>query len=279
GSLSRLWMAVPGKRTSLADPWLAVGRFLTIFWIAVMCFGVPILLAFWKGGTKDPQRQRTRFVWIWITPGLLFFTFVFLNYVNSGYLLVLCPPVFAWLAARGWAFLGSAKQGLWRRAAAGVAMAANCGFFFFAPVYCSQRGVREFERDLRGLLEDFRGVDPKNTLIVGFDSHFLGYRHAGYYFPGFATIQYPEVSYPDGKRVFVMHDRDTQVLRQFSTQPFERFLFFPLPNGADYSAYVDKIRGQLPGDALRSVTVGRRTVLAGPSWAIPLLFQTTAATS
>jgi hypothetical protein len=30
-------------------------------------------------------------------PGLLFFTFIYLNFVNSGYLLVLTPPLFAWV--------------------------------------------------------------------------------------------------------------------------------------------------------------------------------------
>ena len=99
GSLAHLWLTVPGKRTSLSDPWLAVGRFLTIIWIFVLCFGTASLFSF----VREPRPRaagadRTRFNWIWIAPGLLFFTFVFLNYVNSGYLLVLCPPVFGMCA-------------------------------------------------------------------------------------------------------------------------------------------------------------------------------------
>ena len=34
---------------------------------------------------------------MWIAPGLLFFTLIYLKFVNSGYLLVLVPPVCAWI--------------------------------------------------------------------------------------------------------------------------------------------------------------------------------------
>src|SRR5205085_7276101 len=195
-------------------PWLAVGRFLTIIWIFVLCFGTASLFSF----VREPRPRaagadRTRFNWIWIAPGLLFFTFVFLNYVNSGYLLVLCPPVFAFLADRAYEFIHEPGHRRLRWTAVAAGLAANCAFFAWAPLYCTHRGVREFERDMSSISQAFRNrVNPQNTLIIGFDSHFLGYRHAGYYLPAFVTAQYPEVAYPDGKRIFVMRDRDTQVL-------------------------------------------------------------------
>jgi hypothetical protein len=280
-SLAHLWSMVPGKRTSLADPWLAVGRFLTIAWIFVLCFGSSASFVFRRDAQHTPATaDRTRFVWTWIAPGLLFFTFVFLNYVNSGYLLVLCPPVFAFLAVRVHQFIECPRHRLLRWTAAAAGLAANCAFFVYAPVYCSHRGVREFERDMAVISRDFReNVNPQTTLIIGFDSHFLGYRHAGYYLPAFVTAQYPEVAYPDGKRVFVMHGRYTQLLRRLPVSRFERFVFFPLPRGSEYSAYLDKIRGLLPEGTLSSMTIGQEQVLTGPARVIPVLFPSTASTS
>lgn len=280
-SLAHLWSMVPGKRTSLADPWLAVGRFLTIAWIFVLCFGSSTAFVFRQDDQHTPATaDRTRFVWTWIAPGLLFFTFVFLNYVNSGYLLVLCPPVFAFLAVRVHQFIKCPRHRVVRWTAAAAGLAANCAFFVYAPVYCSHRGVREFERDIAVISRDFQNsVNPQTTLIIGFDSHFLGYRHAGYYLPAFVTVQYPEVGYPDGERVFVMRGRDTQLLRRLDVGRFERFVFFPLPDGIEYAAYLDKIRARLPEGALSTITVSQRTAYTGPTSLIPLLFPATAGSS
>jgi hypothetical protein len=137
--------------------------------------------------------------------------------------------------------------------------------------------VREFETNLTAIAQDFGGnLDPGKTLIVGFDSHFLGYRHAGYYLPHFVTVQYPELAYPGGKRVFVMHERNTEVVGRLPTEHFERFVFFPLPQGNEYRAYLDGVRSKLPRGALTSVGIGRREVLTGPISLLPLLFPETA---
>jgi hypothetical protein len=113
-------------------------------------------------------------------------------------------------------------------------------------------------------------------LIIGFDSHFLGYRHAGFYLPSFATVQYPEVSYSDGPRVFLMRDGETEVVRSFDIDRFEHFVFFPLPEDSGYSTYVNRVLAGLPAGVVNPIMVGNRKVLAGPAWAIPLMFRSTA---
>jgi hypothetical protein len=278
GALGHLWSTVPGRRTVFASPWLAVARIVTICWIFVLCFGSASALVF-RPSPDGPFRpaDRARFLGFWIVPGLLFFAFIFLSYTNSGYLLVLSPPVFAILAARLYGFATSRRNRWWPRMAIAAGIAANCALFGFAPLYCSYPSVRDFERTLTAITQDFRAhLNPKTTLIVGFDSHFLGYRHAGYYLPEFATVQYPEVGYSDGKRVFMMHGRDTQVVRTFSGDGFERFVFFPLPEGGEYAAYVNEVRAKLPKDSIATMTVGRWKVLTGQAWVLPLLFPSTA---
>jgi hypothetical protein len=81
------------------------------------------------------------------------------------------------------------------------------------------------------------------TLIIGFDSHFLGYRHAGYSLPDYATVEYPEERLNEGVRVFAMHCRNTQLLAALPTGSYTRFVLLPLPYGSDsYRDYVKKVR-------------------------------------
>lgn len=275
-ALTHLWAMVPGHRTTLASPWLAVGRILTMAWIFVLCFGSASFFAFRpKARTASGQLRRATFVWAWIAPGIFFFALVFLNFVNSGYLLVLCPPAFAFVAARLYTFVSSPGRSLLRWAAVTAGIAINCAVFLFAPLYCSYKSVREFEANLTAILQDFRNLDPKTTLIVGFDSHFLGYRHAGYYLPHFVTVQYPEVAYPGGNRVFAMHERNTEVVRRLPVERFDRFVCFPLPEGDEYTTYLNTLRSKLPRGALDSTIIGRRNMLTGPVSLLPVLFPAT----
>jgi hypothetical protein len=276
-ALMHLWSTVPGRRTTLSSPWLAVARILTMAWIFVLCFGSASILAIWPQAKTAPKpARRAWFVWAWIAPGMLFFWLVFLNFVNSGYLLVLCPPAFAFVAARLYTFVSSLDHRLLRRATVTAGAAVNCAVFLFAPLYCSYKSVREFETSLAAIVQDFAGnLDPEKTLIIGFDSHFLGYRHAGYYLPHFVTAQYPEVGYPDGKRVFVMHERSTEVVPRLPVGNCEQFVFFPLPAGDDYTAYLDTVQSKLPRGALSTIIIGRRKSLTGPVSLLPILFPQT----
>ena len=74
-----------------------------------------------------------------------------------------------------------------------------------------------------------------------------------------------------------MHDRDTRVLSRFPSGKFDQFVFFPLPEGQQYVAYLDEVKAKLPAGMLHSFVVGDRQVLVGPVSAIPILFPKTAA--
>jgi hypothetical protein len=276
-ALAQLWRTVPGRRTTLSSPWLVVARILAMAWIFVMCFGTASIFAVWPRAKAEPrQTDRAVFVWAWVAPGTLFFALVFFNFVNSGYLLVMFPPGFAFLADRLSTFISSGGRRPLRWAAVTAGIAVNVLFFFYAPVYCSYRSVRELDKSLTALTQDFEtNLNPETTLIVGFDSHFLGYRHAGYYLPRFVTVQYPEVAYPDGKRVFAMHDRNTQVVRHLPAGSLERFVFFPLPDHREYAVYLDRVLAKLPPGSLKTAMVGHQKVLVGPISLLPVLFPET----
>jgi 4-amino-4-deoxy-L-arabinose transferase-like glycosyltransferase len=176
-SLLSLWRLVPSKQTVFNSPvWNSIARFCSMAGIYVLCFGCAALLpARVLRRSHAADRRKKVFTWIWTAPGLVFFTFVYLKFVNSGYLLVLSPPVCAWLglwASRWYADL-RLGQAL-KRALIGSCAAANVAMFLGAPVYCSYREVRKFEAELENVLRVLPQIaSSRETMIVGFDSHFL----------------------------------------------------------------------------------------------------------
>ena len=152
--------------------------------------------------------------------------------------------------------------------------AVNTAIFIAAPVYCSYGEVRRFEAALGQIIRAVPQVAPSaDTLIVGFDSHFLGYRHAGYYLPGYLTIQFPEVQLTSGKRIFAMEHRNTRLERGLDTTSIHRFILFPLPLGdSEYSQYMARVYKRFPAGALHMVTQGGREYATGSVANLRFLF-------
>jgi len=239
-SLASLWITVPGKASVFNSTILnSFARAITIIGIYFLCFGCAALLPV-KGLDRD-DREKRRFTLIWVTPALLFFTFVFLKFVNAGYLLILMPPVCAWLGLR-------ASLLCWQPVALAGCAALNTAIFLFAPVYCSYSEVRAFEHELASVIADIPRIAPSgSTMIVGLDSHFLGYRHAGYYLPQYRIVQFPEVRLAAGETVFAMARRDTTLEQRVDEKPFQNFVLFPLPsNDSEYGAFMAQVRRRLP---------------------------------
>lgn len=277
-ALFSLWNAVPGKSTVANSSFAnSVARIVSVAAAGMLCFGSAVPLALQKA--EAGERSRKVFTWAWIGPGLLFFCFVFLKFVNAGYLLVISPPLFVWLGQRGSEWYESAR--LRRAAKFGIvvlAAAINTTVFLFAPVYCSYASVRGFEAELKSVLNALpAAASPADTMIVGFDSHFLGYRHAGYYLPGWLTVQYPEVRLAAGPRVFAMEHGDTELLSRLPPSNISKFIFLPLPSGdTEYRAYASKIYGLFRPGRLHTVHAGGREFIAGDTSDLRVLFPSSA---
>jgi hypothetical protein len=273
---------VPAKQTVFnSSVVISIARLFSIAGIYLLCFGCAGLLTL-RPGRLGPgfDRRKKMFIWIWIGPGLMFFTLIFLKFVNSGYLLVISPPVFIWLGLRAsrW-YDGLHLQRATRIALVAGLAAVNSLVFLYAPFYCSYTAVRRFEAELTGVLAAVpRIASPADTLIVGFDSHFLGYRHAGYYLPAFTVAQYPEVHLVQGIRAFTMERGDTRLLARFPVAHFRYFVFFPLPpDDIEYRDYLIRVRAKFPAGALRTVVADGREFSIGAIADLPLLFPVTAA--
>ena len=273
-SLWSLWRLVPARQTVFTSSvFTSLARVCLIVAICALSFGPAIVLPLCA--SKSANERVKIFTWIWLAPGLLLFTFVYLKFVNSGYLLVLLPPACAWLGfwAANW-YNTSSLSAVMKVVLLIAAVALNCAIFLRAPLYFSYREVQRSEQELAATVKDVRQIaNPEETIIVGFDSHFLGYRHAGYYLPEYLTIQFPEVPLASSTGVFTMRHQDTRLVNRISIGSFRDFLLFPLPApDQEYLTYMQHIQARFPPGELHVTALNGREFLTGPVSALPLLF-------
>jgi len=275
-ALASLWRMVPSQSTVFnSSPANSIARAFTIFFIYLLTFGAAALAPLRALADTTPADPRKRnFTLVWIGPALCFFTFGYLKFVNSGYLLLLCAPACMWLGlwASKWY---SANE--WPRASKlsvmGVGAAVNVLIFVASPFYCSYRQVRQFEAELERITTALPQIgSSRDTLILSFDSHFNGFRHAGYYLPDYLTVEYPEAHLKEGPRIFSMYERDTHLGTALPASPYTRFVLFPLPAGDSYKEYIQKVINRLPGKSLQTVNLAGHEFVTGSISDLPLLF-------
>ena len=281
-ALASLWGTVPSKETVFnASPAYSIARAFTIVFIFFLCFGAASLAPLIATRRNSDDRVKRNFTLVWILPALCFFTFGYLKFVNSGYLLLLFPPAAIWIGL--WVSEWYERAG-WPPAikltVIGVGLALNVLIFVAAPLYCSYGRVRQFEAELEKTQAAIQKIaSANNTVIVGLDSHFNGFRHAGYYLPDYLTVEYPEVNLKEGRRVFAMHQRDTQLLASLPVASYTRFVFFPLPDGKSYRDYLETVTAKLPKQRINRISFEGRDYVTGPISDLPLLFPDAVRTS
>ena len=279
-ALASLWRLVPSRTTVFnSSPANSIARAVTIVFIYLLTFGSASLAPI--AGLRSGAIRSREFLFsaVWAGPALCVFTFIYLKFVNSGYVLLLVAPGCIWLGL--WLSKWYRSSGLSlsaKRTIIVAGAAVNIGIFLFSPFYCSYRSVRRFESQLRtvdGALAKI--ADPGSTLIVAFDSHFLGFRHAGYSLPQYLTVEYPEVAQHEGTRVFAMRDRDTSLLPSLPSAASERFVLYPLPqNDPGYQKYLEGVESRLPAGALSTVHADGVDFVTGPVSCLSRLFPKTA---
>lgn len=281
GALESLWRMVPSKGTIFnSSPVNSVARGLTIIFIYFLCFGAASLAPF--GASLSPTRAdntKKVFTAVWVLPALFFFTFIFLKLVNSGYVLLVAAPGCVWLGA---GIADWYRHCSWRKSFKWAVFATiaviNVAIFLAFPAYCSFASVRHFEKELQATQDELPQVgNPGTLLIVSFDNHLLGFRHAGYYFPDYLTLEYPEADLVEGKRIFAMQNRNTLLLSGLPSNAPARFVLFPLPAGQpEYTKYLETVEKMLPADDLSSVRVGGHEYVTAPTADLRFLFPAAA---
>ncbi len=275
-ALTSLWRTVPSKETVFnSSPATSIARACTIVFIFFLTFGAASFAPIAALVRKDSvDKEKRNFSLVWILPALCFFTFGYLKFVNSGYLLLLLPPACIWLGEwiAEWYEKAASPRSL-KLAVIGACVACNVAIFLDAPLYCSYRQVRRFEAELENITTTIPTLASHNdTVIVTVDSHFNGFRHAGYYLPDYLTVEYPEVKLKDGPRVFTMQQRNTELMQVLPFASYHRFIFFPLPTGDSYREYLQTVTAPLPSQDLTRITMDGHEYVTGPISDLPLLF-------
>ena len=277
GALASLWRMVPSKGTVFnSSPVTSIARACIIVFIYFLCFGAASLAPLGAGYATQPAgKDKKIFTAVWIVPALCFFALIFLKLVNSGYLLLVAPPACIWLGV--WAANWYERAAWPRPLKLGfIALCActNVLIFLAFPAYCSYRSVRHFESELAQTQTALPQLgSPNNLLIVAFDNHTLGYRHAGYYLPQYLTLEYPEATLIEGKRIFAMQGGDSFLLAGLPAAGYSRFVLFPLPNdGAEYAEYLQKVEKLLPEKDLQKVDLEGHQFVTAPIADLKLLF-------
>jgi len=276
GALFALWKMVPGKKTVFnSSPAYTVARAFTILFIYLLTFGAAAFAPIAeKIRTSQVDARKIRFTLVWIIPALCFFTFIYLVFINSGYLLLLIAPGCLWLGFWAAEWYANARLRKPLKLAIVVACAAvNALIFLEAPLYCSYRSVVKFQAELRNIQTTIPRFGPQSsTLIVSFDSHFLGFRHAGYYLPQYHVLEYPEVNMGHGIQAFTMYGRDTRLVSRLPG-PYQRFVIYPLPaQGKQFNVYLAKVIAKLPARNIQITKLDGHTYVSGPVSDLPFLF-------
>ena len=281
-SLLDLLVRVPSKDTIFnSSPINSIARLIVIGLMFLFTFGTFALNTFEAGRDGHAEDKRIRnFTLVWCLPGLCFFTFIYFKLVSSGYLLLLIAPACLWIGR--WTVQWY-RRSQWPKAVKLSRIALDTAIcvatFLWAPLYCSYSSEHKFEANLKQVVAAIPQIGgPQDTLLIGIDSHFLGYRHAGYYLPQYQTIEYPEVKMLQGTRLFTMKDQQTQLMPFMPSGCFAHFVIFPLPRDSEDSEYMNKLTAKLNPADLRIVKIGAYSYVTGPVADLRAIFPVAGAT-
>lgn len=272
--------------TALDDLWARVSHFhfvmrnpVMAFWHAILlitayglCFGAAAPLIIIRVLHASPPPSMRLFLAAWLAPGLFFFIFFFFHPSVLGYVLFLSIPLFAVLGAKAAALPGMENKGKHLLLTLAFVV-THTALFLYAPLYTSHAAVMRHEQDFTQIQQSLRAIAaPEQTLLVGFDDHFYGFRHIGYSLPEYLTLSFPEHRFSHGIGIFAMQDRKTKVLSSIPTERYERFVLL-IPFGQE--KYRRLLTNDLPAGTITTLHIADHDYLTGPATALDRIFPLT----
>ena len=224
-------------------------------------------------GSWDSQK---RFALIWIIPGVLFFSFIFITFSNMGYMSVIFPPLFAIIGAKVAKWYEQIGE-RWQYKTGFVAFIAivNTMVFLYVPSYMGYQDRKNYENNILLTQEALnKSIDPASTLVVALDVYRYGFREAGYYSPEYLVVQHPEMPLSSSIKVYAMHNRKTVILDKIPMEKYSRFVVFPTPRHENVQ---EELWSMFPEGSVSKVSKNGYTFIEGPSSELKYLFPKTAA--
>lgn len=255
---------------------IAITHFLLVLFFYGIGFAAAAPLILMRGLPLGEWAGQKRFTLIWIVPGILFFTFIFITFSNMGYMSVIFPPLFAIIGAK----LSKWHEQIgeeWRYKMGLVAFIAtvNTMVFLYVPSYMGYQDRKNYENDISLTREALNeSIDPANTLVVAMDVYRYGFREAGYYSPDYFVVQHPEMPLASGIKVYAMHNRKTVIMDKIPTDKYSRFVIFPTPR---HEYIQEEIWNMFPKGSVSRISKNGYTFIEGPSSSLNYLFPQTVA--
>lgn len=284
-ALNDLWSRVASARTVFAIAekegltsgiLLAVIRLITesSFFVISFVAAAPFILL--RGLSLGSWSEQKRFALLWIVPGVLFFTLMYLSPSNMGYMAVIFPPLFAIIGAKAAKWYEQIGGGVKQKAVfVSFLCMVNTMVFIYAPIYIGYQDRKDYENDISLVKAGLdKTIEPENTLVVAFDAYRNGFREAGYYSPAQFVVQYPEMVFSSGIKVFAMHDRKTVLLSKIPVEKYSRFVIFPMPR---YKYLQEELWAMFPEGSVSRVTIDGVTLIQGATSDLKYLFPQTVA--
>jgi hypothetical protein len=107
-------------------------------------------------------------------------------------------------------------------------------------------------------------------VLVGIDTHFLGFRHAGWYLPRYRVVQYP--GQEESGRPFVSLMQGRRSVRNYALPAAERYVLFPLPEAEEYRESWRAFVAQLPEEGREEIRCGQVRLTSGPATHLRALY-------
>jgi hypothetical protein len=270
--------AMIDKGSLLGGVMVAVIHLLLICLFYLITFSALAPIIFMRGLSLGDWADQKQFVLIWIVPGLLFFTFMYLSVTNMGYMAAIFPPLFLIIGAKTAKWYQQAKSG-WKKKTGFVAfvLLMNSVVFLYVPFYMGYQDTKKYENDIllaRDALNQATEPYVENTLVVAVDAYRRGFREAGYYSPEYFVVQYPEMALLADIKVFAMHDRKTIILDKIPMEKYPRFVIFP----TRHDEHIQEVLwAMFPEGSVSKKSKNGYTFIEGPSSELKYLFPQTAA--
>ncbi len=141
---------------------------------------------------KTIDNSKTLFFAIWILPSFMFYLFIFIHPANPGYVLIFIPALLL-LTAASVSYM--AKELLkingrdYFNKITVFIISINTLVFLFSNHIVSYNFIKNHDRDLKIMLNEFKAFDPLKTAFFALPYVYYGYRHIMYYLPQYRVYQ------------------------------------------------------------------------------------------
>lgn len=195
-----LWLFNTGYESVFEKGWQAFRQYSsTLYDFTIYGLGAGILILslaaysiIRRGSLRSLDKSKALFFTLWLLPSVMFYLLIFIHPANPGYVLIFIPALLL-LTAASVSYM--AKELLkingrdYFNKITVFIISINTLVFFFSNHIVSYNFIKNHDRDLKIMLNEFKAFDPLKTAFFALPYVYYGYRHIMYYLPQYRVYQ------------------------------------------------------------------------------------------